>query len=204
MKVLLLNGSPRSNGNTYIALEEISKTLALEGIDSEIFQIGTEPISGCIACGGCNTEDKCIIEDRVADFIEAMNKCDGLIVGTPVYYASPAGSLISLLDRAFYSSDFSHKPAAAVACARRAGTTAALDVINKYFSISQMPIVSSTYWNMVHGRRAGEAAMDTEGLQTMRNLAKNMAWMLKCIEAGKNAGIQLPEAERSSITNFIR
>lgn len=206
MKVLMLNGSANAKGNTYTALEEIGKQLEKEGVDYEIFQIGADPVRDCIGCGQC-TESGCIFtEDRVNDFIAKAKEADGFVFGTPVYYAHPSGRIQAFLDRVFYSSGraFSFKPGASVAVSRRGGTTASFDVLNKYFGISQMPVVGSTYWNNVHGAAQGEAAQDAEGLQTMRNLARNMAWMLKCLETGKEAGVALPETERTYKTNYIR
>lgn len=206
MKVMLLNGSPRADGNTNLALTEIAKTLNENGIETEIFQIGTDPVPGCTACTACYKLGHCVKNDIVTEFAKKMEECDGLVIGSPVYFASPNGSLIAFLDRLFYSASeaMTHKPAAAVACARRGGTTAALDVLNKYITYNEMPLVSSTYWNNIHGRAKGEAAQDAEGMQTMRNIGTNMAWLLKCIEAGKAAGVAVPTAESGSITNFIR
>ena len=206
MKVMLLNGSPHDKGCTARALSEIAATLEENGVESEIFNIGNWPVGGCTACGACRKAGKCVYNDVCNQFTAKMAECDGIIVGTPVYYASPNGSLIALLDRAFYSAGrvFAKKPAAVVASARRAGTTASLDVINKYFTINGMPVVSSSYWNMVHGFTAEDVEKDAEGLQTMRNLARNMAWILKCIEAGEAAGIEPPEDEKGNRTNFIR
>ena len=206
MKVLLINGSPHEHGCTRTALDEIARTLAGCGVETELMHIGTGPVSGCIACGGCGKTGHCVVDDGVNKAIEALAAADGLIVGTPVHYASPTGALLAFLDRMFYAGAdrFAHKPAAAFTSARRAGTTATLDVINKYFTISQMPVVSSTYWNMVHGGRAEDVQQDAEGLQTARNLARNMAWLLSCIEAGRAAGIEPPENESGSRTNFIR
>lgn len=207
MKVLMLNGSPKENGNTYAALSEVGKQLELEGIEYEIFNIGSAPIRDCIGCGMCN-ENGCIFDDdSVNEFIKKAKEADAFVFGSPVYYAHPSGRILSFLDRAFYSSGktaFMHKPGAAVAVARRGGTSASFDVLNKYFGISQMPVVGSTYWNSVHGRVPGEAALDEEGMQTMRNLARNLAWMLRCIEAGRAAGVNPPEAERDYQTNYIR
>lgn len=208
MKVLLINGSARKAGCTYTALEEVACQLNKNDIDTEIFQIGNKPIRGCIACGKCSANhSRCIFDDDKAnEAIAKMEKADGLIIGSPVYYASANGALIALLDRMFYAGRtcFAFKPGAAVVSARRAGTTASLDELNKYFTISKMPVVSSHYWNMVHGNTPEEVKMDLEGLQTMRALGDNMAWLLKSIEAGKNAGIVLPEAEVRQRTNFIR
>lgn len=207
MKVLLINGSPRKNGCTFTALNEIAKEFQNQGIDSEIVQIGTAGIHGCIGCGTCREKKSCVFEDDIVnECVEKMKEADGLVVGSPVYYASANGSVISLLDRMFYSGggSFAGKPAAAVTSARRAGTTATLDEINKYFTISQMPVVSSTYWNMVHGSCAEDVQKDEEGLQTMRNLARNMSWLIRCIRCGKEHGIEMPSAERSHRTNFIK
>ncbi len=198
MKVLLLNGSPRMNGCTFTALSEVAKTLNECGIDTEIVQIGNQAIRGCIGCGGCAGKGRCIFnDDAVNEIIAKMETADGLVIGSPVYFASPNGNLLSLLDRLFYAGDcFAHKPAAAVVSARRAGTTVSLDDLNKYFTIKQMPVVSSNYWNMVHGSCPEDVQQDEEGLQTMRNLARNMAWMLKCIECGRQNGIEPPIAEK--------
>jgi multimeric flavodoxin WrbA len=205
MKVLMLNGSVRKNGNTNAALLEIAKILKEQNIDSEIFEI-KEPVRDCIGCGGC-TEDGCrFADDNVNEFIKKAKESDGFIFGTPVYYAHPSGRILSFLDRAFYSGGkaFMFKPAASVACARRAGTTATFDVMNKYFGISNMITVGSSYWNVIHGRTPGEAVFDAEGMQTMHNLAKNMAWILKSIEAGREKGISMPSLEAGTRTNFIR
>lgn len=206
MKVLLINGSPHEHGCTRAALDEVARTLSDCGVVTELINIGTGAVAGCTACGGCARTGRCVVDDGVNAAIEALAAADGLIVGSPVHYASPAGALLAFLDRMFFAGAdrFAHKPAAAFTSARRAGTTASLDVINKYFTISQMPVVSSTYWNMVHGGRAEDVAEDAEGLQTARNLARNMAWLLRCIEAGRKAGIEPPEAELKNRTNFIR
>lgn len=206
MKVLLINGSPHEHGCTRAALDEVARTLSDCGVETELINIGTGAVAGCTACGGCARTGRCVVDDGVNAAIEALAAADGLIVGSPVHYASPAGALLAFLDRMFFAGAdrFVHKPAAAFTSARRAGTTASLDVINKYFTISQMPVVSSTYWNMVHGGRAEDVAEDAEGLQTARNLARNMAWLLRCIEAGRKAGIEPPEAELKNRTNFIR
>ncbi len=210
MKVILVNGSPHDKGCTYTALKEIAATLEGEGILSEIFQIGITPLSGCIDCKKCATLGKCIFNDAVNEFLEMAPFADGFIFGSPVHYGSASGGMTSFMDRVFFSdfisgkNQFKFKPAAAVVAARRAGTTAAFDQLNKYFHLGQMPVVTSQYWNMVHGASPEEVAGDAEGLQTMRVLARNMAWLLKCMEAGKNAGISLPEAEDRIFTNFIR
>lgn len=208
MKVLLINGSSKKEGCTYTALLEVACQLNKNGIDTEIFQLGNKPVRGCIACGKCSSNhSRCIFDDDKAnEAISKMEEADGLIIGSPVYYASANGALIALLDRMFYAGRtcFAFKPGAAVVSARRAGTTASLDELNKYFTISKMPVVSSHYWNMVHGNTPEEVKLDLEGMQTMRALGDNMAWLLKSIEAGKNAGISLPEAEVRQRTNFIR
>ena len=211
MKVLLFNGSPHKNGCTYTALEEISKTLKEEGIDSEIYQIGTEPILACRACYACGKLGKCVIDDKVNDFIDYAKDFDGFIFGSPVHYASACGGITAFLYRAFFAAFksgrgnyFTHKPGSAIVSARRAGTTAALDQLNKYFMISQMPVISGRYWNMVHGAAPDDFKKDLEGMQNMRILARNMAWHLKCQKAGKDAGIKQPENEDITFTNFIR
>ncbi|MCR5266441.1 MAG: flavodoxin family protein [Cyanobacteria bacterium RUI128] len=211
MKVLLFNGSPHKNGCTYTALEEIARTLKEEGIDSEIYQIGTEPVSPCRACYACGKLGRCVIEDKVNEFIDYAAEFDGFVFGSPVHYAAASGGITAFLDRAFFTASkagkkhvFLHKPGAAVACARRAGTTATLDQLNKYFTITQMPVISGRYWNMVHGASAEDAKKDLEGMQNMRILARNMAWHLKCKEAGEKAGIFPPETETVTPTNFIR
>lgn len=217
MKVLMLNGSANQNGTTFAALTEVGRTLEQEGISYEIFQMGADPVRDCIGCGQCSGVG-CVFADGggkiaqdgasslVNEFIAKAREADGFVFGTPVYYAHPSGRVLSFLDRVFYSSgrSFAFKPGASVAVARRGGTSSSLEVLDKYFGISQMPVAGSTYWNMVYGRKGEEAALDAEGMQTMRNLAHNMAWMLKCFEAGKNAGVALPEAEREHRTNFIR
>ncbi len=207
MKVLLFNGSPCKMGCTFTALSEIASVLNEEGIETEILQIGNKPIQDCIACGGCEETGKCVFSDDPAnEWIEKAKSADGFVFGTPVYYAHPSGRILSVMDRMFYAGgeNFAHKPAAVIASARRAGTTASLDAIGKYLGITEMPVVSSTYWNMVHGRTPEDVKKDLEGMQTMRNIGKNMAWMLKCIEAGKREGIVAPQTEHSARTNFIR
>ena len=208
MKVLLLNGSSHPHGCTDTALREVASALENAGIHTEILFLGNDPVRDCTACGACaNIPGKCVFDDDIVNrIIEKAREADGFVFGTPVYYAHPSGRILSILDRVFYAgkSAFVHKPAAAIASARRAGTTASLDVLQKYFTISQMPVVSSTYWTMVHGKEPEDVLKDAEGLQTMRNLASNMAWMLRCIEAGKAMGIQPPQAESVARTNFIR
>ena len=206
MKVLMLNGSSHINGTTMAALTEVGKALEEDGIEYEIFQIGGGPVADCLGCGQC-TENGCIFsDDAVNAFVAKAKEADGYIFGTPVYYAHPSGRIQSFLDRVFYSSGkhFAHKPGASVAVARRGGTATTFDVLNKYFGITQMITVGSTYWNQVHGRNAEDAAKDLEGMQTMRNLGHNMAWVLKCLEAGKEKGLVPPTADRSNQTNFIR
>lgn len=206
MKVLMLNGSSKPNGNTYIALQEIGRQLEKEGVAYEIFQLGGGPVRDCIGCGGCSEEGCVFGDDKVNEFIAKAKEADGFVFGTPVYYAHPSGRILSFLDRVFYSGGraFAFKPGASVAVARRGGASASFDVLNKYFGISQMPVAGSTYWNSVHGRTPGEASQDAEGLQTMRNLAKNMAWMLKCFALGRENGVSLPDTETGIRTNFIR
>ena len=206
MKVLMLNGSSHINGTTMAALTEVGKALEEDGIEYEIFQIGGGPVADCLGCGQC-TENGCIFSDDAGNaFVAKAKEADGYIFGTPVYYAHPSGRIQSFLDRVFYSSGkhFAHKPGASVAVARRGGTATTFDVLNKYFGITQMITVGSTYWNQVHGRNAEDAAKDLEGMQTMRNLGHNMAWVLKCLEAGKEKGLVPPTADRSNQTNFIR
>ncbi len=207
VKVLMLNGSAKANGNTYASLLEVGRQLEKEGIEYEIIQMGGEPVRDCLGCGQC-TENGCVFaDDKVNEFVAKAKEADGFVFGTPVYYAHPSGRVMSFLDRAFYSSGraaFAFKPGASVAVARRGGTTASFDAMNKYFGICQMPVAGSTYWNQVHGAVPGEACQDEEGMQTMRNLARNLAWMMKCFAAGKAAGVELPQTERDYKTNFIR
>ena len=206
MKVLLVNGSSHKQGCTYTALSEAAKTLNEEGIETEIFQLGNPEIRDCCGCQACKTTGKCVFDDIVNEFIEKAKTADGFIFGTPVYYAHPSGRLLSFLDRAFYAGGyaFAYKPGAAVASARRSGTTASFDVLNKYFTIANMPVVSSNYWNNIHGNASEQAMQDLEGLQVMRNLGRNMAWILKCIELGKQNGISPNSPEERIYTNFIR
>lgn len=206
MKVLMLNGSPKANGNTNAALLEVGRTLESEGISYEIFQMGGKPVRDCIGCGQCNENGCVFTDDDVNAFIAKAKEADGFVFGTPVYYAHPSGRILSFLDRAFYAGGaaFRFKPGASVAVARRGGSSASFDCLNKYFGIAQMPVVGSTYWNMVYGRVPGEAEQDLEGMQTMQNLAKNMAWMMKCFELGRKNGIALPDTSVAVRTNFIR
>lgn len=204
MKVLLVNGSFHEKGCTYTALCEVEKALNANGIQTEIYQIGNAT-SGCRGCRACKKLGKCVIGDGVNEFVEKAANFDGFVFGSPVYYASAAGALVSFMDRAFYSGgrNFTYKPAAAVVSCRRAGASTTFDVINKYFTINNMPVVGSNYWNEIHGNTAEEAAQDEEGLQTMRVLGNNMAWLLKCIELGKLEGLE-PVKEKKIMTNFIR
>lgn len=206
MKVLMLNGSPKTNGCTYTALTEIEKRLESHGVETELFQIGTQPVAGCIACGACKGSASCIFDDKVNEFVAKMREADGMIIGSPVYYASASGQVTAFLDRAFYvgGSYMDGKPGAALVSCRRGGASAAFDQLNKYFSISNMPIVTSNYWNQVHGNTPEEVMQDEEGMQTLRILADNMAWLLQCIEAGKKSGICVPNRETKIRTNFIR
>ena len=206
MKILLVNGSPHQNGCTATALKEVEKTLKEKEIETENFWIGARPVAGCIGCGNCLKTGKCFIEDKVNEFLEKVPNVDGFVFGTPVHFAATSGMLSSFMDRAFYGRRnlFSNKLGAAVVSCRRGGATAALDEINKYFGISNMPIVSSQYWNMVHGNTPEQVKKDEEGMQTMRTLGNNIAWLLKSIEAGKKAGIMPPEREDIISTNFIR
>lgn len=205
MKVLLINGSPHNEGTTYASLKEAEKILNNEGIETEILHIGTAGVRGCSVCLGCKDGGGCVIKDTVNEAAEKLRSSDGIIVGSPVYYASPNGSLVAFMDRLFFSSKFDKtmKVGAAVVVARRGGCTASFDVINKYFAISGMPIATSSYWNQVHGSNAEDAAYDEEGMQTMRNLARNMAFMIKSISLGKEK-YGLPQKESSARTNFIR
>ena len=206
MKVLLVNGSPHKNGSTYVALREVETALNNEGIETSIVWLGTEAISGCLACGYCSRNGKCVKNDIVNEFAQRAKNADGFVFGTPVHFASASGAITSFLDRVFYSASGSlrHKPAAVITVARRGGTTAAYDQLIKYPAYAEMPIISSNYWNMVYGAVASDVSEDKEGMQTMRILGKNMAYFIKCIEAGKKAGINLPEPEKKEITNFIR
>ena len=209
MKVLLLNGSPHKSGCTHTALSIIAEQLEKNGIESEIVHIAAKPVRGCTGCSTCkkDVKNRCVFVDGgVNEVIDRLESCDGLIVGSPVYYASPNGTVLSFLDRMFCagSSYLVNKPAAAVVSARRAGTTASLDALNKYFTINRMPVVSSNYWNMVHGTNPAEVAQDLEGMQMMRTLGRNMAWLLKSIDAGRREGLAQPETEPRVKTNFVR
>lgn len=204
MKVLLINGSPRGKGNTYIALSEVAKALEANGVETEIVSIGAKAVQGCIACGRCAELGRCVFNDELYNTVRGkLVEADGIMVGSPVYYAGPNGSLCALLDRLFFSAAdlLRYKPAASVAVCRRGGASATFDRLNKYFTINCMPIVSSQYWNSVHGLLPGEAVQDAEGLQTMRTLGNNMAWLLKSLKQG---GESLPEREPGIMTNFVR
>lgn len=205
MKVLMLNGSPRANGNTALALDEMKRVFESEGLEVEIIQVGSKSVRGCIACGRCGQLGKCVFDDVVNEISEKFRDSDGLVVASPVYYASANATLIAALDRVFYSSSFDKtmKVGASVVCARRGGCSATFDELNKYFTISNMPIASSQYWNSIHGAGAGQADMDEEGKQTMRTLARNMAFLIKSIALGKQQ-FGLPEKEDHAWTNFIR
>lgn len=208
MKVLLINGSSNLKGCTYTALCEVEKSLNLEGIETKIFQCTPKAIKDCVGCGVCKKNPgACVFNDDIVnEFIDTAKDFDGFIFGSPVYYAHPSARLLALMDRAFYAggANFAFKPAAAIVSARRAGTSASLDVIMKHFTINKMPVIPSNYWNMVHGNTPEQVKGDLEGLQIMRTLGQNMAWILKCIEAGKKAGIDRPQIEDKIWTNFIR
>lgn len=209
MKVLLINGSPNEKGCTYTALSEVAKTLNEEGIETEIFHIGKRAIAGCLGCHQCERLGKCVFDDVVNKCLEKVGEFDGFVFGSPVYFASANGAMCAFMDRLFISEmcsgrdAFYLKPAAAVASARRAGTTATFDRLNKYFTMREMPVVSSQYWNIVHGYTPDDVRKDLEGMQTMRTLGRNMAFMLKCREAGLKAGVPLPKREIPVETNFI-
>lgn len=209
MKVLLINGSPNKNGCTYTALNEMAETFNKEGIETEIYYIGKDTIKPCMACRACAKIGKCVIKDKVNEFVEHAREFDGYVIGSPVHYGSAAGVIVPFLDRAFFvdymsgHDSFKYKPGTAIVSARRAGTTATIDQLNKYFQINQMPIISGRYWNMVHGQNPDEVREDKEGMQNLRILAKNMEYFLKCKEAATKAGINPPEAEEVEYTNFI-
>ena len=205
MKVLMINGSPRPNGNTSLALREMETVFKAEGIETKIIQIGNKAIRGCIACGKCAKKGKCVFDDAVNEIAPKFEACDGLVVGSPVYFASANATLVAFLTRLFYSTPFDKtmKVGAAIAVARRGGLSATFDELNKFFTISGMPVASSQYWNSVHGREPGQAAQDAEGLQTMRTLARNMTFLMRSIELGREK-YGLPEREAAQRTNFIR
>ena len=205
MKVLLINGSPHKNGCTYTALAEVAKGLAEGGADSEIFQAG-QTTKGCLGCGYCAKAGRCVTDDCVNDILARLDEFDGLVIGSPVHYASASGAATSFMDRLFYAGGkkLRFKVGAAVASARRAGTTATIDQLLKYFTINNMPVASSSYWPMVHGSNPEQVAQDAEGLHTMRTLGRNMAWLIKCIKLGAENGVGYPELEDKIYTNFIR
>lgn len=205
LKVLLLNGSPIPNGNTAVALKEMEKVFNENGVDTEIVNVGNRDVRGCVACNGCATKGKCVFDDVVNEIAPKFEEADGLVVASPVYFASANATLIACLDRLFYSTGFDKtmKVGASVVCARRGGCSATFDELNKYFTISDMPVASSTYWNSIHGRTPGEAEQDGEGLFTMRSLARNMTFLMKSIALGKEQ-FGLPEKEKRVATNFIR
>lgn len=205
MKVLMINGSPRANGNTAIALDEMKKVFESEGVDVEVVQVGNKAVRGCIACGKCKEIGKCVFDDVVNELAAKFKEADGLVVASPVYYASANATLIATLDRLFYSSNFDKtmKVGASVVCARRGGCSATFDEMNKYFTISNMAIAPSQYWNSIHGRGPGDANEDEEGKQTMRVLARNMTFLMKCIALGKEQ-YGLPKTEERAWTHFIR
>ena len=205
MKVLMINGSPRLGGNTSLALREMDAVLKAEGVETEIIQIGNRDIRGCVACGKCAEKGKCVFDDAVNEIAPKFEACDGLIVGSPVYYASANATLVAFLTRLLFSTPFDKtmKVGAAVAVARRGGLSATFDELNKFFTISGMPVASSQYWNSVHGREPGQAAGDAEGLQTMRTLARNMTFLMRSIQLGREK-YGLPEREAPQKTNFIR
>lgn len=208
-KVLLVNGSPHKEGCVFTALTEIATTLKDEGVDSTLFWVGNQPVAGCIGCGACVGKRRCFRNDRVNEFVEMVDDYDSFVFGTPVHYAAASGAMTSFLDRVFFIDEFNGdhfagKPAAAIATCRRSGGTAALDQMNKYMTDCNMPVVPSQYWNVVHGNTPDEIRRDTEGLQTMRVLARNMAWLLKCISLGREHGIGFPAHEQHTMTNFIR
>lgn len=206
MKVLMINGSPNQYGCTYTALKEVSDKLNSHGIETEFVYLGTQAVHGCIACGKCYQSGKCVFDDKVNEILEKAAEYDGMVVGSPVYYSGPNGTLCAFLDRLFYCSRgrFANKFAAAVVSCRRMGNTSSLDRLNKYFQISKMHVVSSQYWNGVHGNTPEEVMKDREGLQIMRTLGENMAWLIKIAEAGKKAGVPMPQYEKGVGTNFIR
>ena len=205
MKVLLINGSPKANGNTTYALRQMAEVFSAQGVEAEIFHVGSQPIRGCIACGSCRKNGKCVFDDLVNEAAPKFQEADGLVVASPVYFASANATLVAFLDRLFYSTGFDKrmKVGASVVVARRGGCSATFDELNKYFTISGMPVASSSYWNSVHGGAPGEAAQDAEGIATVRNLAKNMTFLMKSIALGRHE-FGLPEPEPPARTNFIR
>ncbi len=207
MKALLINGSPNEHGCTYTALSEVASTLHKHGVETEILFLGKKPIAGCIACGHCDNTDLCVFSDKVNEVIKKLDEYDAIVAGSPVYYASASGQICAFLDRLFFAAGhdrFAGKLGASVVSCRRGGASAAFDRLNKYFTISSMPVVSSQYWNQVHGFTPDDVRKDEEGLQIMRTLGENMAWLLKCIECGKKNGVPFPQYEPRIGTNFVR
>ncbi len=205
-KVLMINGSPHEFGCTYTALKEVADTLEKNGVETEILYLGTKPVAGCIACGKCGQTGRCIFDDQVNRVLEKLDEYSGIVVGSPVYFAGPTGQICAFLDRLFYCGGdrMKGKVAAAVVSCRRGGASAAFDRLNKYFTISNMHVAGSQYWNQIHGKTPAQAVKDLEGLQTMRTLGQNMAWLIKSIAAGEASGLAAPEYEKTQITNFIR
>lgn len=206
MSVILINGSPHKEGCTYTALREVADTLEKNGVAAEIIHLGTKPVAGCIACGNCARTGKCFVDDQVNALIARLPEIEGIVVGSPVYYAAASGQITSFLNRLFYASagQFAGKPGAAVVSCRRGGASAAFDQLNKYFTINRMPVVSSQYWNQVHGNTPEQVRCDLEGMQTMRTLGQDMAWLIRCIALGKENGVPFPVPEPTVRTNFIR
>lgn len=205
-KVLMINGSPHEFGCTYTALKEVADTLEKNGVETEILYLGIKPVAGCIACGKCGQTGRCVFNDQVNRVLEKLAEYQGIVVGSPVYFAGPTGQICAFLDRLFYCGGdrMKGKVAAAVVSCRRGGATAAFDRLNKYFTISNMHVAGSQYWNQIHGKTPAQAVKDLEGLQTMRTLGQNMAWLIKSIAAGEASGLAAPEYEKTQITNFIR
>lgn len=206
MKVLLVNGSPHARGCTYTALREAADALEARGIETEILHLGTAPVAGCIACGNCRKTGACVFDDAVNALLPRLEEIDGFVFGTPVYYGGPTGQILAFMNRLFYAgaAKLAGKPVSAVVSCRRGGASAAFQQMNMHFMMTNMVVVTSQYWNQVHGNTPEEVRRDTEGLQTMRTLAENMAWLLRCMEAGRNAGIPAPSYEPKTMTNFIR
>lgn len=205
-KVLMINGSPHEFGCTYTALKEVAETLEKNGVETEFLYLGTKPVAGCIACGKCSQTGRCIFDDQVNRVLDKLAEYQGIVVGSPVYFAGPTGQICAFLDRLFYCGGdrMKGKVAAAVVSCRRGGATAAFDRLNKYFTISNMHVAGSQYWNQIHGKTPAQAVKDLEGLQTMRTLGQNMAWLIKSIAAGEASGLAAPEYEKTQITNFIQ
>ena len=205
-KVLMINGSPHEFGCTYTALKEVADTLEKNGVETEFLYLGTKPVAGCIACGKCGQTGRCVFDDQVNRVLDKLDEYSGIVVGSPVYFAGPTGQICAFLDRLFYCGGgrMAGKIAASVVSCRRGGASASFDRLNKYFSISNMHIAGSQYWNQIHGKTPAQAVKDLEGLQTMRTLGQNIAWLIKSIEAGEAAGLAAPEYEKTQITNFIQ